>query len=133
MADPRIVNPSERKPHLSPLMLAKSKNTKGGKVNACPFGCKIENLDDNGYCHHLVGFTNDGKIYEPMIDEKVKDPFGGKDRFTGRRKVIAEIDGKDNRQPVLPTDTLVQITVSQRVYREKPAEVKQPEPTKKSA
>ena len=32
----------------------------GGKVSYCPFGCKSESddLDDHGYCRHLVGFTN---------------------------------------------------------------------------
>ncbi len=27
------------------------------KVNHCPFGCKEADLDEWGYCHHLVGFA----------------------------------------------------------------------------
>lgn len=32
--------------------------------NHCPFGCSRADLDDNGYCHHLLGFTNDGVVVE---------------------------------------------------------------------
>ncbi len=43
-------------------------NKVGGDVNACPFGCEDEDLDERWYCHHLVGFTNDVKMgYEPLV------------------------------------------------------------------
>lgn len=32
--------------------------------NLCPFGCTEERLDENGYCRHLVGFTDDRKRVE---------------------------------------------------------------------
>ncbi len=35
--------------------------------NHCPYGCGQEDLDENGACRHLVGFTNDGKTFEPLI------------------------------------------------------------------
>lgn len=102
--DPRIVGPNPGKHAvLSPLMQAKARAGLGEKVNACPFGCQTEDLDDLGYCDHLVGFTTDGKTYEPMFTD---------DR--GRKKVM----GGQPRK-VQPGDKLVQITVSSRVYREK--------------
>lgn len=35
--------------------------------NHCPFGCPDENLDELGYCEHLVGFTSDGFVLEPIV------------------------------------------------------------------
>jgi hypothetical protein len=35
--------------------------------NYCPFGCCLADMDENGACRHLVGFTNDGKTYEPLV------------------------------------------------------------------
>lgn len=35
--------------------------------NHCPYGCSQADLDENGACKHLVGFSNDGKTYEPLI------------------------------------------------------------------
>lgn len=106
MADPRILAPQDRRQKLSPLMAAKAKNTTGEKLNFCPFGCEVEDLDDNGYCKHLVGFTEDGKAFEPMREDK------NKDGSQGRRKVFGA-----EKKPVLKTDQLVQITTSYRVYR----------------
>jgi hypothetical protein len=34
------------------------------KANYCPFGCATEDIDEYGYCHHLMGFTNDRLTYE---------------------------------------------------------------------
>lgn len=90
-------------------MAAKAGSTNGDKVNACPFGCTMEDLDDNGYCDHLVGFTNDGKTLEPMI----LDPK------TGKRIVRVPLkDGKPQLLPVLKGDQLEPISVSSRVYRD---------------
>ncbi len=109
MADPRLQPVQNRKNPLSKLMKAKAESTNGEKVNACPFGCTIEDLDDNGYCHHLVGFTNDGKAMEPMVvDEK-----------TQKRVVRVPLkDGKPILAPVLKGDHLEPISVSSRVYRD---------------
>lgn len=118
MADPRILGPQQRKANLSPLMLAKQGAVSGEKVNFCPYGCTDEEIDENGYCRHLIGFTTDGKNMEPMrYNER------------GLRQVIVKYvprdgqPGKDAKavpvlEPVLKTDQLVQITVSSRVYRD---------------
>lgn len=46
--------------------------TLGNVSNYCPFGCRLEDLDENGYCEHLVGFTNQprigGKIENIVVD-----------------------------------------------------------------
>lgn len=34
------------------------------KNNYCPFACAMEDLDEYGYCHHLMGFTNDRVTFE---------------------------------------------------------------------
>ena len=97
---------------------------RGHKVNLCPFGCQEEHLDEHGYCRHLVGFTNNGQTYEPMR----RDPN------TGRRSVQVKrsrracgVDDEGNEQfeegplellPIKPTDKVIQITTTARVYRE---------------
>lgn len=126
MADPRLTPIADRmgpKDFRSDLMKAKAKTLNGEKVNACPFGCTVAQLDENGYCHHLVGFTNDGKTYEPM-------------RKVGDRRVV-QVTTKEVREEIDPEDgtpvkimepvpelvqngdVLVPITVSSRVYRER--------------
>lgn len=109
MADPRLVPVQARSANLSDLMLAKNRVTDGDKVNACPFGCQVPDLDENGYCRHLVGFA-DGDLTK-------FEPLRGPNEF-GHRVV----DGSDP-QPVLRSDRLVRITTSYRVYRDvRPAE-----------
>lgn len=34
------------------------------KENYCPFKCNEQQLDEHGYCCHLIGFTNRGKAME---------------------------------------------------------------------
>lgn len=34
----------------------------------CPFGCKADQCDAKGYCGHLVGFTTDREIIEPLTE-----------------------------------------------------------------
>lgn len=34
----------------------------------CPYGCKAPECDANGYCGHLVGFTTDREVIEPLIE-----------------------------------------------------------------
>lgn len=96
-------------------------------ANHCPFGCQAGDLDDHGYCFHLMGFTDDKKTYEPVapIYRTTEDgtPFN-----TGFKIV-------QGRQECLPTDTFVnpqrpqQVAgiihmadawVSARVYRARP-------------
>ena len=100
MADPRIKAPESRKNPISPLMQAKAQALSGEKVNACPFGCELEELDEHGYCRHLVGFTTDGKVLE-------------RQRLVGDRR---QVFGNE-KEPVRKGDVLVQITTSSRVYR----------------
>lgn len=116
------IAPKDRRDMRSPLMRAKAIAGANEKVNFCPFGCTVEDIDENGYCDHVIGFTNDGKTYEPMIL--------GED---GRRRVKVDMakvgerrDAKGKMHPImkpvlpslLPTDKLVQITTSSRVYRD---------------
>lgn len=55
--------------HLTPLMAAKAAS-KGDVVNFCPYGCEDHQLDENGYCGHLIGFVNAGqKYYEPRVND----------------------------------------------------------------
>lgn len=116
---PRMVDPA-----LSPLMQAKGRCRTGEKANACPFGCPDQKLDENGYCKHLVGFTNStpaecslGKgLMEPMVT------VGGRKVVQVRRESVPGEDGDEEGEPVLekvlPADVLVRITVSSRVYRQ---------------
>jgi hypothetical protein len=63
---------------------------KGQKKNYCPYGCPTEDLDEYGYCVHLQGFTNDGKIVEPLNvlyrPDRDKVPFD-----TGFKQVSARM------------------------------------------
>lgn len=123
MADPRL----EAVPHgskLSPLMYAKARTKSGHKVNACPFGCTMQQLDQNGYCRHLVGFTvpGDDKYYYPQVRT------GGGRRIVKPRTVVDEELSCDGEEPIMKTvaepvkdgDLLVLITSCHRVYRDVP-------------
>lgn len=35
--------------------------------NHCPCGCEAADLDEHGYCRHLVGFSSNGKTFEAQI------------------------------------------------------------------
>jgi hypothetical protein len=98
--DPRNVSVQNRPDDRSRLMSAKGKAASGEKPNFCPHGCTDEELDDNGYCRHLIGFTTDGKIMEPMVTDA-----------RGRRYV----DGSKS-SAVPPGSTLERITTCHRVY-----------------
>lgn len=131
MVDVANFTPNYLRPRkvLSPLMEAKNRNQSGAVVNACPFGCQDNNLDANGYCKHLIGFTNpdDQKQYFPVVDRPGALPPDGSpgspaDVFVDGRKPL----------PVLPGDKLVLISVASRVYREKPEPITQPAKTGKA-
>lgn len=107
--DPRTsqVAPNQRSTNDSPFMAALRKSN-GALVNGCPFGCGHEDLDKRGYCRHLVGFTNDGEVLEPLVR-------------TGEDEVKVVGPGlKDKPKKVQPGDVLVKITTSSRVYRQVP-------------
>jgi hypothetical protein len=118
--DPRLEAVDPKRTKLTPLMWAKSRALSGAKVNACPFGCTPSHLDENGYCRHLVGFTNDGQFYEPMIRgtdgrrvvrcKMEEDPDLS---VPGEEKVLRPI-----RLAVEEGDQLVPISASSRVYRQ---------------
>ena len=117
-----LANHDQRKDTRSDLMKLKSKMTNGEKVNACPFGCGIEDLDDNGYCDHLIGFTMDGVSYEPMV----VDDRGRRVVQVPMEQVGERTTPKGNKVPILKPvlgkvkkgDKLERITCSSRVYRE---------------
>lgn len=116
--DPRESTMAQRNAHLSPLMRELVKGDKGSRTSFCPYGCTPEDLDENGYCRHLVGFSSDDKTMEPMVmDER------------GRRVVVGS-----KREPLRKTDKLVLITVSSRVYRDVDEEARKEatRPTKSS-
>jgi hypothetical protein len=102
-----------KKDQRSPLMRAQAMAPTGGVVNFCPFGCTDEELDQHGYCKHLIGFTNDKKTYEPMIWDGVRQS-----RIV-RVKMVQDKDGKPIPQlePCQKGDKFVQVSVSSRVYR----------------
>lgn len=121
VAHPEVLTVEQRakRQHLSPLMQRKAAAQKNEVVNACPFGCGVQQLDENGYCKHLVGFTNDQKSYEPMVRK------GGRRVVQCRMEPTGEVH-PDEGEPLLApklervrdTDKLVQITTSYRVYRD---------------
>jgi hypothetical protein len=81
---------------------------RGVKVNACPFGCETHDLDDNGLCQHVVGYTNETL---GMTRMEVCLPANPADRRR-RRSVSGAMIEK-----VKPTDVKVRITTDYRVYR----------------
>jgi hypothetical protein len=115
MSDPRIESMMDRqkKDQRSPLMKAKAQVQDGGVVNFCPFGCEDSELDQHGYCKHLVGFTNDRKTYEPMVWDS------GRQARIVRVKQTVDKDGKPVPvlEPCQKGDKFVQISISSRVYR----------------
>ncbi len=125
MADPRTTdmkNIHGRVARFSQFYRAAQKAKKLGLVvNACPFGCESDDLDDLGYCRHLVGFTSDRQTLERLEAE----PAEGKDK----RMVQGH-----QCEAVRRTDKLVRITSNYRVYREtvEPWVGAAPRPRKKS-
>jgi hypothetical protein len=110
MADPRTADLNTihgRVARFSQFYRAQRKAAKQGLVvNACPFGCEHDDLDDLGYCCHLVGFTSDRLTLERLDAE----PKPGKEKRA--------VDGQKT-EAVRRTDKLVRITNNYRVYREK--------------
>ncbi len=90
----------------SKLMYLKSHTDEGQQVNLCPFGCHPDELDECGYCRHLVGFSKGKEMFEPM-EEVTQGHF-----------VYKRVNGKTPK-PILKTDHLERITCNYyRVYRD---------------
>jgi hypothetical protein len=104
--------PKPKSANASPLMKAQARAKAGTVVNACPFGCDVGDLDEHGYCRHLVGFTPPGRkdVFEFMPPAEA-----------GTGILRRAVDGNDVRQ-VRGSDKLVRITTSHRVYRDVDAE-----------
>lgn len=74
----------------------------------CPFNCERCDIhQESGYCCHLVGFTNDGKIFETIepVILPVRDAQHnktGENRYSGRFMV----NGR-KRARVMPSDVVV--------------------------
>lgn len=104
--------------------LVKSKERYAGQiVNACPFGCKDTELDEQMFCRHLVGFTDqdDPTIFYPMEYRQRYDkdgkPLVTKDGKVSKSKRHRFVNGEDP-QDVLKGDKLVRVSISHRVYRD---------------
>lgn len=82
-------------------------------VNACPFHCEPSDLDELGYCCHLVGFTN-AKIPEGVVKNPsgVVEVLSAPDAVLRRRSIL-----RGQNVPLEAGDVLVRITTSSRVYR----------------
>lgn len=74
----------------------------------CPCGCGIPQMNSNGYCKHLVGFTLDRKTVE------LREFVGGKETFEDHRY---ERVGVKTRE-IEPADIMVEMeTMTCRVYQ----------------
>lgn len=101
----------------SDLMAMKLSGLENDVVNVCSCGCPDEDLDENGYCDHLIGFTTDKKFVEPMRKVYGQTPDG--EQTESWRYVV---DGS-RQLPMPPGCKLVRITSSYRVYRAEPLQL----------
>jgi len=99
--------------------------------NYCPLGCVAEELDEYGYCHHLVGFTADRKTLEPIapLYRTMNDgtPFNTGFKTVTGSQPCQEGDlfiNPERPQVVHGITHMAKAWVSDRVYRrrERPAE-----------
>lgn len=110
-----------KKDNRTPLKKALDGTASGIGVNACPFGCGPANVDNFGWCDHLVGFCN-ASLDEPrtfLRDGEVKEvPEGIKvEVFEKDRDELGRLKVGPLREPLRKGDHLVRITHSARVYR----------------
>lgn len=105
--------------------------------NHCPCGCVVADLDERGYCPHLIGFGNVPKVgakFEPTVPIMTKPtaehPNGehtGRYRTSGKRKDLQDILSSDilvnpsTRQIVGGVQRMAYRWVSWRVYRREKA------------
>lgn len=133
--DVSITSPRDKNPALSQLMTVKARLKVGEALNACPFGCETEDLDEGGKCRHLIGYTNDTPemfkrgqgTYEPLVQDGDQRRVAMRrerreSRDAAGKKVM--IDGPPIPEKGRPSDVLVRITISYRVYRNVDAEPK---------
>jgi hypothetical protein len=75
----------------------------------CPFGCKKAECNEYGHCYHLVGFSNDGKVYEKLTKRPDGAPMvGGFSEITLKDHEGNEITRMSkNMARVLPGDIVV--------------------------
>lgn len=79
---------------------------KGGPVNLCPFDCTEDELDDHGYCHHLIGFMVSSKTFEVRGKHALREEKKPKDQIIAARTCerVYRKEGhpevKDHREPV---------------------------------
>jgi len=73
--------------------LLKAQSEEGANVNFCPYGCNDEELDEQGYCFHLIGFSPDGKKLERNVV--------GED---GRVRTIAPVRKVNGRFSIVHTE-----------------------------
>jgi hypothetical protein len=114
-----------------------SLNPADAKDTYCPFGCTLEEGNERGYCDHLVGFTTDGKKYEPlkvrtngdwMVGGMIQSPDGKKKMVPDLRDVPHLKKGKI--ELINPTENYVdqgiprmrKIFFSDRLYMADPPE-----------
>ena len=102
-------------------MATTNSNQKIDDRNHCPMGCEKWELDEHGYCAHLVGFTNRGKLMETIayndrgfiqVRHDLVAPVEKGDKLVNPEKVIHDQAGSH----------VMQEWVSARVYRKKTAE-----------
>ena len=100
------------RPQMDPRVAALPRNAaakpKGSIPLLCPFGCGRKEVNESGYCKHLIGFTDDNhnmELRQPQITKNGDD--------TGYEKVGTR------RAKVLPTDWIVEMnSPTSRVYRD---------------
>ena len=121
-------SPTERRDRRSRLMRALGKTSHRSDVNFCPYGCDDLDLDEHGYCYHLIGFTlpGDRTKYEPLLppvkdwdDPQDHDGLSKEMGFLCRtHEAGVRKTGCGKRGKVQKGDVLVDITCSCRVYRD---------------
>ena len=126
----------KRKDRRSPLKKAIDKTEQSAlqSIEACPYGCKMADQNDLGYCDHLYGFVEhetlkDGEVKKlPQGDPIVVEVLEPKNDEFGRRRVLGHKQ-KGGRDTLKIGDHLMRIASSLRVYR-KTAEPAKAEPPK---
>lgn len=124
----------------------------GSLINLCPFGCEDYELDERGYCHHLIGFAIDENAKEGSEMELARQTLKKTNRKGDEEddKRIKVTKGRQRLEDgtwtklerIQPGDTIQQITFTQkgeskrnetvnlfkspRVYRNKPEPAAKP-------
>jgi hypothetical protein len=115
---------------LEPEVTSASEFLRTHKENHCPFHCKDEELDEYGYCYHLIGFSNDKKTLEPrkplirLDKDRVPYDTGFQTVLGGKKKQAVEVGDKFVNPEFPQVDRGITSTAkrwaSYRVYRDIP-------------